>query len=90
MMRKKWIEGVVELKYKTTINDMLKKAEEQLIPTKDNLGGHCGGIFEGYIQDGKQCVKVEFYKGLSDVFQRPTIKARFSLVEDEIMGKKEA
>lgn len=85
--RKKWIEGIIELKYKTTIESAYKKAidyfnSEPLVEldkyNEDNL--------IEYIQDdsdknANSVIKVEFYRSISDISDRPQVKKRFTLIK---------
>jgi hypothetical protein len=104
-LRMKWINGVIELKYKSTINNFMKEAEEyfkygdcenerdaEVDKDKDNKNSNKQSkhsTLKYFIQDGRDCIKVEFYKGFSGIFKKPTIKTRFSLlVDDKDGGKK--
>ncbi|MDD2840739.1 MAG: hypothetical protein PHY80_06565 [Rickettsiales bacterium] len=82
--RKKWIEGIIELKYKTTIESAYKKAidyfnSEPLVEldkyNEDNL--------TGYIEDNGLIIKVEFYRSISDISDRPQVKKRFKLITSQ-------
>jgi len=87
--RKKWIEGVIELKYKTTIESAYKKAidyfnSEPLVEldkyNEDNL--------TEYIEDNGLIIKVEFYRSISDITDRPQVKKRFTLLQTTLINKK--
>ncbi|HSQ97518.1 MAG TPA: hypothetical protein VLL98_02245 [Rickettsiales bacterium] len=87
--RKKWIDGVIELKYKTTIESAYKKAidyfnSEPLVEldkyNEDNL--------TEYIEDNGLIIKVEFYRSISDITDRPQVKKRFTLLQTTLINKK--
>ncbi|HSQ97521.1 MAG TPA: hypothetical protein VLL98_02260 [Rickettsiales bacterium] len=87
--RKKWIDGVIELKYKATIESAYKKAiayfnSEPLVEldkyNEDNL--------TEYIEDNGLIIKVEFYRSISDITDRPQVKKRFTLLQATSINKK--
>ena len=87
--RKKWIDGVIELKYKTTIEDSYKKAVEYFNsePLLE-MDKYNSELLTDYINDGNSIVKVEFYrtKQIRDEerdknIEWPQIKKRFSLIK---------
>lgn len=87
--RKKWIDGIIELKYKTTIESAYKKAisyfnSEPLVEldkyNEDNL--------TEYIEDNGLIIKVEFYRSISDISDRPQVKKRFTLLQTKLINKK--
>lgn len=85
--RKQWIDGVIELKYKTTINKFYDKAVDyfNLEPVKEmDKYNQEQMIFEiADIDNPENVIQVEFYRGLSDLFNKPQIKKRISLIKNE-------
>lgn len=87
--RKKWIDGVIELKYKSTIESSYKRAVEYFNtePFKE-MDKYNSELLTDYINDGNSIVKVEFYriKQIKDKerdknIEWPQIKKRFSLIK---------
>ncbi|MDR0571813.1 MAG: hypothetical protein LBG48_03110 [Rickettsiales bacterium] len=89
-LRRKWLEGVIELKYKTTINSFYKRASDYINnePSED-MDRYNKDLLIYYIPDidnRDNMIKVEFYRGLSDIFGNPQIKKRFALVKRNRYG----
>jgi hypothetical protein len=84
-IRRKWIEGVIELKYKSTINDFYKKASEYINNEPiEEMDRYHKDMLIYYIPDAdnkENMIKVEFYRGISDISGEVQIKKRFSLVK---------
>lgn len=61
--RKKWIDGVIELKYKSTIESSYKKAVEYFNnePLVE-MDRYNSSLLTDYINDGDSIIKVEFYR----------------------------
>lgn len=61
--RKKWIDGVIELKYKSTIENSYKKAVEYFNnePLAE-MDRYNSSLLTDYINDGDSIIKVEFYR----------------------------
>ena len=61
--RKKWIDGVIELKYKSTIEKSYKKALEYFNnePLLE-MDKYNSELLTDYINDGNSIIKVEFYR----------------------------
>ena len=91
--RKKWIDGIIELKYKATIEKSYKKALEYFNnePLAE-MDRYNSSLLTDYINDGDSIIKVEFYrmgqikdKG-RDInrdrdIEYPQIRKRFSLIK---------
>lgn len=86
--RKKWIEGIIELKYKSTIENTYKKAMDyfnnepfiDMDKYNDNL--------VQYIKDGDFIIKVEFYREPTDpIYNKTKIKKRFSIIKNRLKVK---
>ena len=101
--RKKWIDGVIELKYKTTIESAYKRAieyfnSEPLVEldkyNEDNLTEY---IEDTDYKDNKSknnesensIIKVEFYRSISDITDRPQIRKRFKLLISQSLKNQE-
>jgi hypothetical protein len=84
-IRRKWIEGVIELKYKTTINDFYKKAFEYINNEPiEEMDRYHKDLLIYYIPDvdnKENLIKVEFYRSISDISGESQIKKRLSLVK---------
>lgn len=91
--RKKWIDGVIELKYKSTIESSYKKALEYFNnePLAE-MDRYNSSLLIDYINDGNSIVKVEFYRTERIKYKErdinrdkdiewPQIKKRFSLIK---------
>jgi len=88
--RKKWIDGVIDLKYKATIESSYKKALNYFNsePLQD-MDKYNDDLIQ-YLEDDGSIIKVEFYRGLSELSERPQIKKRFSLIKlKEMQNDKE-
>lgn len=61
--RKKWIDGVIELKYKSTIESSYKKALEYFNNEPFvEMDRYNSSLLTDYINDGDSIIKVEFYR----------------------------
>ncbi len=61
--RKKWIDGVIELKYKSTIESSYKKAVEYFNNEPfQEMDKYNSGLLSEYINDNDSIIKVEFYR----------------------------
>jgi hypothetical protein len=89
-IRRKWIEGVIELKYKSTINDFYKKASEYINNEPiEEMDRYHKDVLIYYIPDAdnkENMIKVEFYRGISDISGEVQIKKRLSLVKRKNYG----
>ena len=89
--RKKWIDGIIELKYKSTIEKSYKKALEYFNnePLQE-MDKYNSELLTTYINDGKSIVKVEFYRSKQQDKSKgySQVSKRFSLVETNNIGNK--
>lgn len=79
--RKKWIDGVIDLKYKATIESSYKKALNYFNSEPLQEMDKYNDDLIQYLEDDGSIIKVEFYRGLSELSERPQIKKRFSLIK---------
>ncbi len=88
--RKKWIDGVIDLKYKATIESSYKKALNYFNSEPLQEMDKYNDDLIQYLEDDGSIIKVEFYRGLSELSERPQIKKRFSLIKlKEMQNDKE-
>jgi hypothetical protein len=89
-MKRKWIEGVIELKYKTTINDFYKRASTYINNEPiEEMDSYHKDLLIYYIPDldnKENLIRIEFYRGMSDISGEIQIKKRFSLVKRKNYG----
>lgn len=85
--RKQWIDGVIELKYKATVNDFYKIAKEYLEsePVKGmDKYNKDKTTFEIVDPDNiENRIEVKFYRGISEVSNTPKIKKKFRLIKKQ-------
>lgn len=84
--RKQWIEGVIELKYKTTINDFYEKADQYISSLIKKTKENNKEFLNYFIQTEEEyIIKVEFYKDQtsSQLFNKEKLKKKFSLLTIE-------
>ncbi len=79
--RKKWIDGIIDLKYKATIESLYKKAVNYFNSEPLQEMDKYNDDLTQYLEDDGSIIKVEFYRGLSELSERPQIKKRFSLIK---------
>lgn len=88
--RKKWIDGIIDLKYKSTIESSYKKALNYFNSEPLQEMDKYNDDLIQYLEDDGSIIKVEFYRGLSELSERPQIKKRFSLIKlKEMQNDKE-
>ena len=81
--RKKWIDGIIELKYKATIEKSYKKALEYFNNEPlEEMDRYNSELLTTYINDGSSIIKVEFYrtKQHDKLKGYPQVNKRFSLI----------
>jgi hypothetical protein len=89
-IRRKWLEGVIELKYKSTINDFYKKASEYINNEPlEEMDRYHKDLLIYHIPDldnKENLIRIEFYRSISDLSGEVQIKKRFSLVKRKNYG----
>lgn len=90
--RKQWIDGVIELKYKTTINDFYKTAQDYFssepIKEMDSFNRELTTFEIADPDNPNNRIEVEFYRGYSETFNKYQIKKRFRLIKNTKNTKK--
>lgn len=81
--RKKWVEGIIELKYKTTINSFYEQAKKYFeLEASDELEKFREEFLVHYIQaDKDNIIRVEFYQDISEISGEIRIGKKFRLIK---------
>lgn len=80
--RRRWIEGIIELKYKSTLTDFYRKAHSYLESEPiEEMDRYNRDSLVHYIEEEEGTIEVRFYRGYSETFNKPNIQKRFRLLE---------